>query len=258
MKNIFKIIIITLMSYTYAHATGETCFMMVENGAELYSVGDVNATHQPRCSFNIALATMGFDSGVLQTTESPKWDFEKGFFDYVERWKQPHDPNLWMVNSCLWFGKKLYETLGVECFQDYVQRFEYGTQDVCGLSPSNGLPWMTGGSLKISACGQVAFLQKFLDRSLPVRPDVYEKVMSILPNENLEDSWKLYGKTGAGFDDGQACGWYVGFIMKGDRSIPFASYVEEVKQDTPASYRAKDLAMEKIAAFLQAERAPKP
>ena len=58
------------------------------------------------CSiFKIAISLMGFDSGILLDDTHPTCDFKPGYVDCLERWKQPHNPKMWLANSCVWYSQ---------------------------------------------------------------------------------------------------------------------------------------------------------
>ena len=54
---------------------------------------------------------MGFDSHILIDETHPTWEFTSGYVDWLERWKQPHNPKLWLANSCVWYSQVM-EKLG--------------------------------------------------------------------------------------------------------------------------------------------------
>ena len=238
------------------------CFLVKENNNIIINEGDCKSRHAPRCSFNIAISLMGFNEGILIDQTNPTFPFKKGYLDYVEKWKQPHNPGLWMKNSCLWYSYVVTKKLGMLKFKKYVTKFNYGSQDVSGdKGKNNGLTrsWMSGSSLKISPEEQTIFLQKFLNRELKVKPKSYEMTKSIIFVDDLIDGWKLYGKTGTGnlpnvdgtLNENREGGWFVGWIEKGKRTIVFANYVEQDMQDTPAGGRAKQVAIEKLIQIIQ-------
>jgi beta-lactamase class D len=78
--------------------------------------------------------------------------------------------------------------------------------------------------------------------------------LDLLYIQDLEDSWKLYGKTGYGnqrddngheLDKGQ--GWFVGWIEKDDRKVYFAKFIQDnVKTEPFPSLRAKDYVIRTI------------
>jgi beta-lactamase class D len=73
--------------------------------------------------------------------------------------------------------------------------------------------------------------------------------------ENLNDGWKLYGKTGSCFkltpngtpNYDRQVGWFIGWLTQGSQKIVFAQYAEDKKKmDSPAGKRVKEMAREKI------------
>jgi beta-lactamase class D OXA-29 len=155
-----------------------------------------------------------------------------------------------MRDSCLWYSRILTMKLGIEKFRDYVTKFSYGNMDLAsGLTNA----WISS-SLKISPEGQADFLQKVVDRKLPISSASYDKTKKIMFIQEMAGGWRLYGKTGNGkqFDkEGNKIdlqhGWFVGYIEKGDRRIVFASHVaDSEKENTFASFRARNGALIKL------------
>jgi len=108
--------------------------------------------------------------------------------------------------------------------------------------------------LKKSPEGQLDFLQKLVDRALPVSELSYDHAKQIMFIQEMSGGWKLYGKTGNGLlrdkDDNKTRiqhGWFVGYIEKGDRKVVFASHiVDNSPQHTFASFRARGQALTKL------------
>jgi beta-lactamase class D len=251
------ILVLTLILVNINHASAENCFLAKEQNKILVSEGACDVRHSPRCSFNIALSLMAYNERILTDAIHPEFPFKTGYPDYVARWKQPHNPSLWMENSCIWYSQLLTKKLGIAKLQDYVTKFKYGSQDVSGDPGKNNSltrSWMSGSSLTISAQEQTVFLQKILDQNLPVSKKAYANTQEIIFLEQLAPGWKLYGKTGTGnlpmpdgsFDEHREGGWFVGWLENGKRAIVFASYVEQAKQELPAGARAKEIAKQRL------------
>ena len=232
------------------------CFIAKENGKVLQSEGDCATSYGPQSTFKIALSLIGFDSGILKDQNKPSWSLPDGDDPYINVCKGDHDPRTWMRDSCLWYSRILTNKLGIEKFQDYITKFDYGNKDLTGdKTQNNGLTnaWVSS-SLKISPERQVDFLQKVVDRKLPISSASYDKTKKIMFIQEMAGGWKLYGKTGNGtqFDkDGNKTdlqhGWFVGYIEKGNRRIVFASHmVDSQKQSTFASFRARNEALIKL------------
>lgn len=238
-------------------AFGDSCFIATENGKILQSEGDPEKRYTPQSTFKIALALMGFDSGILVDEMHPLWPFKEGYVDWRDAWKQDQTPKSWMKESCVWYSQVLTKELGMKKFQEYVTKFDYGNKDLSGeKGQNNGLTnsWLSS-SLQISSREQVAFLQKMLAGKLLLEPHALAMTKNILFVEELKNGWKFYGKTGMGSlinADGTKNpdlyhGWFVGWIEKGDRRIVFSNHIEDdKKEEIGASQRAKLEAKEKM------------
>jgi beta-lactamase class D len=226
-------------------ALAETsCFLAKENGKVLKSEGDCTARHNPGCDFSIVLSLMGFDAGVLKDENSPEWHYKEGYETFLNFWKTTHTPKTWIINSCVWYSGNIVAELGFKKIDAYIRQFEYGNQDIKGMDRTD---WP--GALLISAQEQVDFLQRFLDRKLSVSAKAYEMTEKLLYIQELAGGWKLYGKTGNGEGKGtKRAGWFIGWIAKDKRRIPFAScvVVNFLKLDDIPSFKARGNAVNKL------------
>jgi beta-lactamase class D len=241
------------------------CFLMVEDNKILKQEGDCKSRHAPCSTFKVAIALMGYNEGILIDEDHPELPFNPGYVDWRKVWKQPHTPRSWIKNSTLWFSRVITQKLGMAKFKEYLAKFDYGNQDVSGdKGKNNGLTnaWLSS-SLEISPEEQVAFLQKLLDNKLPVGLKAQEITKNILFVEDLEDGWKLYGKTAGGVKLNHdrtrklafKIAWFIGWIQKGKRTIIFVQYIENKdKQGACTILRAKATAKEKLIQLIKAEQ----
>ncbi|QSH41391.1 class D beta-lactamase [Lentisphaerota bacterium ZTH] len=247
----------------YSAKAADYCFIAAENYKVIKQAGDNCSLRQAPCStFKIALSLMGYNEGILKDETHPEFPFKKGYVDWLERWKQPHNPQLWMKNSCVWYSQVLTKKLGMKKYKEYAVKFNYGNADVSGdKGKNNGLSraWLSS-SLQISPEEQIKFLQKLIDYKLPVSKKANEMTRKILFVEKLADGWKLYGKTGNGSQqraDGskikdRQVGWFVGWISKGKRHIVFVYRIlDKNKQNTYASLRAKAAARKELLKIIR-------
>lgn len=243
--------------YTIQVFASELCFIAKENRQVLKKEGNCDKRYAPMSTFKIPLSLIGFDSGILVDEIHPVWPFKEGYVDWLEAWKQDQTPTSWMKKSCVWYSQVLTERLGMEKFQDYVTKFSYGNQDLSGdKEQNNGLThaWILSSSLKISPEEQTVFLQKVVDRTLPISKASYDKTKKIMFIQEMAGGWKLYGKTGNGLlrdKNGNKTdlqhGWFVGYIEKGNRRIVFASHItDDEKQNVFASFRARNEALNRL------------
>jgi beta-lactamase class D len=197
-------------------ATGET---MSELGCHL----DVRLT--PCSTFKIVLSLMGYDAQILQDQETPRWDYQEGYVDYIESWKAAQTPRSWMKNSCVWYSQLLAVELGLQRMESYLGLFDYGNQDMSG-----GITraWLSS-SLKISPREQTEFIQKMVQGDLVISSYALKMTKELLFIEELPGNWKLFGKTGLGLIGREKLGWFVGWIEKDRSFFPFAYNLLEQK-----------------------------
>lgn len=211
------------------------CMLVVEadSGNVLEKKGEGCAVRvSPASTFKVPLAVMGFESGILKNPHEPVWPYKTEYPGWRESWKRPVDPTYWQDQSVVWFSQELTRKLGKENFQKYTDQLNYGNRDLSGdPGENNGMQrsWISS-SLKISPDEQVDFLRKLLGGKLPVTADTAQKTMAILPIQNLENGWKVVGKTGSAFertakgkiDRSRQFGWYVGWAEKDGKKVVFA------------------------------------
>jgi beta-lactamase class D len=237
------------------------CFILKENNIFLKQEGTCHERYAPCSTFKIAISLMGYDDGILIDELHPEYPFRKGYADWLAVWNQPHNPSSWLKNSCVWYSRVITHKLGVDKFKTYVTALNYGNQDVSGQPGVEDTlvdSWISN-SLKISPEEQIQFIEALLDSTLPVSIDAHRFTRNIMFLENLDNGWKLYGKTGSGTqrnvdgvkDSNRQIGWFVGWVEKDGRRIIFTQFIaDDEKSDTYASFRAKASAKQKLATYL--------
>lgn len=124
-----------------------------------------------------------------------------------------------MRYSCFWYSKVLASKLGQGELQRFVDLLDYGNRD---LSDTKTDAVWVSSSLKISPREQVAFVQKMISWQLPLSLRSVEMTKRLVFREELPNGWKLYGKTGLSTRFELHHTWFVGWIEKEDRKLPFA------------------------------------
>lgn len=215
------------------HVSG---FIAKKNNETIETAGDYKERHAPFSTFKVALALMGFQDGILENKDSPKWPFkeeyEKNFQNWYTRekgveynWCQEHTPETFMKYSVVWFSHQITQKLGAKKFKEYIVRLNYGNMDVSGTPEKNdGLfnSWL-GTSLEISPLEQVELLEKLCAETLDFSKEAQQKTKEIMDRKEEWNGWKLYGKTGGGHGRN---GWFVGWIEKDSQRIVFAQYLD--------------------------------
>jgi beta-lactamase class D len=231
-------LMLSIPSFAASHkkTMSDSAFIAKKDNKVIIEIGNCKKRHSPVSTFKIALALMGFDSGILKNKDAPQWsfkeDYEKNFPSWYSRkkgleyhWCQDHTPATFIKHSVLWFSHQITQRLGTRAFQGYVMRLNYGNKDVTGAPGKNdGLfnSWLRT-SLKISPLEQVEFLEKLVSKQLDVSDKAQEKTIEIMDRKEEWDGWKLYGKTGGGKGPQ---GWFIGWVEKDGQRIVFAQFLD--------------------------------
>lgn len=211
-------------------------FIAKRDNQVIQVIGKYDDRHAPFSTFKVPLALMGFNEGILESKDSPKWafkeEYEKNFQDWYTPekgleygWCQDQTPETFIKYSAVWYSHQITERLGRGKFQEYVLKLNYGNMDVSGTpGKDDGLlnSWL-GTSLQISPREQVEFFEKLCTNKLNLSQEAQEKTREIMDRNEEWDGWRLYGKTGAGVGDN---GWFVGWIEKDGQRIIFAQYLD--------------------------------
>lgn len=212
---------------------GTTTAVVVEQGSLLHE------RLSPCSTFKMVLGIMGYDAGILKDGTTPTWNYCEGYDDFLEIWKTPQTPRAWMNHSCVWYSKILSLHLGVQQMQRYLDAFEYGNCDLAGglTEPGPLDPAWINSSLKISPKEQVDFILRMLRGQLSVSNESIQQTKALVFKEQLAEGWRLFGKTGfsgtiLGLDgQPQQFGWFVGWVEKDHRFLPFAYLIRDRKID---------------------------
>lgn len=258
-----NILIIFLINFSIANKAicDNDRFIILERGKVIDEKGDCSQRWSPCSTFKIVISLMGYDSGILQDALNPEWEYESGYVDWLDSWRQPHNPKLWLSNSCVWFSQIITKKLGYDKFKQYIEVLGYGNQNISGdKEKNNGITncWLSS-SLLISPLEQVEMLERLVRNTLPVSKEAQEKTKEIMFIEELPNGWKLFGKTGNGTQRDpntgeyldQQFGWFVGFAIKEDRYIVFSYLiVDDEYKKSYASHRAQKKLKDKLNAIL--------
>ena len=262
MKYIIFLFLCLLCTAPYA---AEITFLATKEGKTLVKEGNTFSRAAPCSTFKVALAVMGFDTGILKDSKTPLWEYKSDYDalspDMLCIWQQDQTPETWIKYSCVWYSQKLTQQMGMKAMQGYVNAFQYGNRNLSGdVGKNNGLThcWLSS-SLRISPQEQITFLNKLLRNELPASPESQEKARALMYMGKLDGDWQLYGKTGSGRQpkrrsqaEALQMGWFVGWIERGEERILFALHLRDTKaQKGYASIRAKALAKKKLLQLIR-------
>lgn len=231
MRKICLVALISLLPFSAHAEVGCTLIVSYPQAQVLHESGNCDQRRSPASTFKIPLALMGFDSGILEDTHTPRWEPTTLYGPVAERERQDADAEIWLKDSIIWFSRKITDTLGSARFQNYMKLLHYGNMDVSGTpGRNNGLThsWLFN-SLKITPREQVQFIQAMLKHELSVSAHAHEMTIASMPGFTAGD-WQVFGKTGSGWlrdtngeiNMNRPQGWFVGWARNGNRQIVFA------------------------------------
>lgn len=211
--------------------------------APLVKEGRCGERVTPASTFKIAIALMGFESGVLLSPDAPQLPYQPGYAASRREWRQAQTPATWMRDSVIWYSQEVTKRVGAARFAAYATAFDYGNRDVSGdAGKGNGLThaWL-GTSLKISPEEQVAFLGRVTGKTPPVGADAVAKTKALIDQGVLPSGWHLYGKTGSWRGADSAIGWFVGWAERDGRRVIFARQIRQTERGPrPTGFIARD------------------
>lgn len=206
--------------------TGSFVLLDVASGREtIVGREDADRPHVPFSSFKIPNTLIGLETGVIPDEQfALKWD---GTVRAVDSWNRDHDLPSAMKHSAVWFYQEVARRIGEEQMTSWVARLGYGNREVHGAVEAF---WLDDGSIRISPREQVAFLRRLLAGELPVSKRSTSILERIFPAEALGTAI-INGKTGLGHEDGQAMGWFVGWVDAGSKRWIYATHVRSAAED---------------------------
>lgn len=122
--------------------------------------------------------------------------------------------------------QEIATSIGLTKMKEYINKFEYGNQNIGNIIDRF---WLDG-PLEISSIEQIVWLDKLLDNKFNTDSSVIDRLYEIAYIENINDHWKLYGKTGWA----NKAGWFIGWIEKNNNRFIFAINLNiEESKDLP-------------------------
>lgn len=233
------------------------CFLLYDLKTEKFVVEKGNTCKEEivACStFKVPLAVMAFDSGVLKDEKQVlKWDGTK--YTMVEAWNGDHNAETWMKNSVVWFSQRLTPMMGQKRTQEYLTKFEYGNKDLsAGLTDAWIEKPTAPKTLAISPYGQIAFMKKLWQGTLPASQRAMLLTKKIMFLETSPKGFDLSGKTGSNFYDDERklhLGWFIAHVKKGEKEYLSVMNFSDVKPFEGKGFggmRAKEMMKEYLAA----------
>lgn len=177
----------------------------------------------PYSTFKIPNSIIALETKVISADDSKKkWD---GVTYSREVVNQDHDLASAFENSVVWYYKELAREIGPERMQEYLERMDYGNQDISG-----GIDefWL-GSSLEITPVQQLQFIENFYYNLFEFSDDTISTVKQIMKQKDVE--YDLFGKSGS---SGEGMSWYVGYLEIAEKPYFFVTYIEDQDVDVQA------------------------
>lgn len=173
----------------------------------------------PDSTYKIYDALFGLEEGIITPEDSfLAWNGKTYPF---EAWNTDQTLPSAMHASVNWYFEFLDKQLGAADISDYIQKIQYGNENISGGFPAY---WMES-SLKISPIEQVELLIRLQNNRFGFAPENINAVKDAICLSASDDG-TLYGKTGTGRVDGQDInGWFVGFVEAADHTYFFAANI---------------------------------
>ncbi len=177
----------------------------------------------PNSTYKIYDALFALDAGVITPGQtSLKWD---GSTYPYKAWNQNQNLHTAMENSVSWYFQELDKKIQRRPIQAYLQKIQYGNQNLSGGMESY---WLES-SLKISPVEQVQTLKNFYTNQLMFKEKHVQLVKESIKLET-KDHAALYGKTGTGTVNGKDVnGWFIGYVETENNTYFFATNIESNK-----------------------------
>lgn len=194
------------------------CFIIHDfknNKSLVHNEARLDSAFLPASTFKIINSMIALETGVIKDEkEIIAWDGQKRF---VESWNQDHNLETGIRFSVVWMYQELARRIGEEKMKYWVEKAEYGNQDIGGKID---FFWLNG-DIRITANQQIDFLKRLYLNELPFEQKIQETVKKILVVEK-EDHYTIRAKTGWAARVENQIGWYVGYLENEDNVYFFA------------------------------------
>lgn len=153
----------------------------------------------------------------------------------VIRWNHDQCLNSAFPMSCVWFYQELASQVGNDTFLGYLHLLHYGNQQTGPDLRTFGLD----SDLRISAFGQISFLEKVHSRQFPFENQYDDRLTKVMLTDSTA-AYRLYAKSDwSARVEVETC-WYVEYMVTAGDVWFFACNLQ-LDKETDALFR-KDLA----------------
>jgi beta-lactamase class D len=175
----------------------------------------------PASTFKIPNAIIALETGVMTNAETIlKWDGQERDFD---TWEQDMTLHEAFRASCVPCFQEIAREIGEERMKSYLNKLHYG--DITIKNDIDSF-WLVGES-HISPFEQIDFLSRFYSKKLPILTSTRDQMLRIMEIDHTEN-YSFSGKTGWSYQDERNNGWFVGYLVTGQKIYYFALNIEPI------------------------------
>lgn len=186
------------------------------------SMDALHAT-QPASTFKVINLLIALETGVIKDeNEVVPWVGTTDTVLYGYRPDIYHDMTVkeaFQV-SAGWVFIELAKRVGRKRYRKYLEQCHYGNGDLS----EKGADFWNFGSFGVSPRNQVEFLIKVFEHKLPFSPRTMDILKQVMVTEDAGGQ-VLRSKTGWTRVDGNDIGWWIGYEVKGERTVFFATRI---------------------------------
>lgn len=179
----------------------------------------------PASTYKIPNTIIGLELGTLKDEQELfHWDGQKRRFP---QWEKDMNLKEAFKVSCLPCYQELARKNGLKGMKKMSKKINYGSMKIHKKTLDNF--WLKGQS-KISPFQQIDFLRRLYHQELPIQQKTYD-IMSDIMIHAIKGQKILRGKTGWGDEKGKDLGWFVGYVVHGEKVYFFATCVQPKNED---------------------------
>lgn len=183
----------------------------------------------PASTFKIINSCIALETNaVTNEKEIVDWDGEeKTFFGTpVPAWNKDSSLEDAFRNSTIWFYEEMADRITKKTYRTYLEKSGYGNGEIW-----NGQhDFWNYGDFSISPEGQILFLEKLHEETLPFSRRTHQIVKNLMITE-VEKDFIIRGKTGWTKKNGKDIGWWTGYIERGENIFFFATRILKNEDD---------------------------
>ncbi len=178
----------------------------------------------PASTFKIINSLIGLDSGTVKKSEVFIWDKVDREFP---QWNKDTSFEEAFKNSTVWVYEAIRNRLDDNVYRRYLSWAGYGNGKI--YNSKDGNFWVYG-DFEVTPKEQISMLVNLYNNSLPFSKDSMNHVKQMMKYED-DSLGELFSKTGWTRKDGKHIGWWVGYILRGQNPIFFATRITRDESD---------------------------